>query len=129
MKVAQKAPLIKLSVVGFFMCNKALLALCGILLSFQVYASGSVVINGKLIKDRDHLHAIFAKQLNFPSNYGKTLDSLYENLSTDYSGESIIKIRPINLLKVKLGSEYINSMIQMIMNAAENNSHIILVIE
>ena len=111
------------------MCKKALLALVGVLLSFQVYASGSVVINGKLIKDRDSLHAIFAKQLNFPSNYGKTLDSLYENLSSDYSGESIIKIRPINLLKAKLGSDYINSMIQIIMNAAENNSHIILVIE
>ena len=87
------------------------------------------MINGKIIKNRDQLHAIFAKQLNFPSNYGKTLDSLYETLSSDFTGDCIIKIKPVNLLKAKLGSEYIDDMIQVIMDAAEENAHIILVLE
>ncbi len=111
------------------MFKKALLALSGLLLSFQVMASGSVLINGKEIKSREQLHAIFAKQLNFPHFYGKTLDSLYDSLSSDYSGQSIIKIKHVNLLKAKLGSEYIDAMIQAIMDAAEENPHIILVLE
>lgn len=115
--------------MGFFMLKKALLALGGILLSFQVMASGSVLINGKEIKTREQLHAIFAKQLNFHQFYGKTLDSLYDNLSSDYSGESVIKIKHVNLLKAKLGTEYIDGMIQAIMDAAEDNPRIILVLE
>ena len=111
------------------MLKKALLALSGILLSFQVLASGSVLINGKEIKNREQLHAIFAKQLNFNHLYGKTLDSLYENLSTDYSGDCIIKIKNVNLLKAKLGTDYIEAIIQAIMDASEDNPHVILVLE
>jgi hypothetical protein len=54
---------------------------------------------------------------------------LYDSLSSDYSGQSIIKIKHVNLLKAKLGSEYIDAMIQAIMDAAEENPHIILVLE
>ncbi|MDO9183033.1 MAG: barstar family protein [Bacteriovorax sp.] len=108
---------------------KALLALCGIIFSFQVMASGSVLINGKEIKNREQLQAIFAKQLNFPSFAGKNLDSLYDVLSSDYSGDSVIKIKHVNLLKAKLGTDYIDAMIQAIMDAAEDNPRIILVLE
>lgn len=111
------------------MFKKALLAFGGILLSFQLMASGSVLINGKEIKNRDQLHTLFARQLNFPRTYGKNLDALYENLSSDYAGESIIKIKHVNLLKAKLGTEYIDAMIQAIMDAAEENPHVILVLE
>ncbi|MDD4975204.1 MAG: barstar family protein [Bacteriovorax sp.] len=111
------------------MFKKALLALGGIFLSLQVMASGSVLISGKEIKSREQLHAIFAKQLNFPRFYAKTLDSLYDNLSSDYSGESVIKIKHVNLLKAKLGTDYIDAMIQAIMDAAEDNPRIILVLE
>ncbi|MBC7539844.1 MAG: barstar family protein [Bacteriovorax sp.] len=111
------------------MLKKALLALGGMILSLQVMASGSVLINGKEIKNREQLHAIFAKQLNFPHFYAKNLDSLYDNLSSDFSSESIIKIKHVNLLKAKLGTEYIDAMIQAIMDAAEDNPRVILVLE
>jgi RNAse (barnase) inhibitor barstar len=111
------------------MFKKALLVFSGIILSFQVMASGTVLINGKEIKSREQLHSIFAKQLNFSKLYGKGMDSLYDNLSADYSSESIIKIKHVSLLKAKLGTEYIDSMIQAIMDAAEDNPHVILVLE
>jgi RNAse (barnase) inhibitor barstar len=113
---------------GDFMLNKALFALVGILMSFQVMASGSVLINGKEIKNREQLHALFAKDLNY-SRYGKTIDSLYENLSLDFSSESIIKIKHVNLLKAKLGTEYITAVVNSIIAASEENSRVILVLE
>ncbi len=109
--------------------RRAMLMLCGIFFTFQVMASGSVLIDGKEIKNREQLHVVLAKNLNFPRIYGKNLDSLYEALSADFSGDSIIKIKHVNLLKAKLGSEYIESMIQTIMDVAEDNPHLILLIE
>lgn len=109
--------------------NKAMVALGGILLSFQVMASGSVNIDGKEIKTRDQLHTLLAKQLHFPGFYGRTIDSLYDILSTDYSGDNIIKIKHLNLLKAKLGTEYTEGIIQAIMDASEENPRIILVLE
>lgn len=106
-----------------------MVAIGGILLSFQVLASGSVLINGKEIKTRDQLHTLIAKQLQFPRTYGKNTDALYDILSSDYSGDSIIKIKHVNLLKLKLGPEYIESFIQAIMDASEDNPRIILVLE
>lgn len=109
--------------------NKAVVLLSGILLSFQVMASGSAIIDGKEIKSRDQLHMLLAKQLSFPGYYGRNLDSLYDVLSSDYSGDSIIKIKHVNLLKVKLGGEYIDGFIQAIRDASEDNPRIILVLE
>lgn len=109
--------------------NKAMVALGGILLSFQVMASGSVLINGKEIKSREQLHTLIAKQLGFPGDYGRNLDSLYDVLGSDFSGANIIKIKHLNLLKAKLGSDYIDAFIQAIMDASEDNPRIILVLE
>ena len=78
--------------------KNAIVALSGMLLSFQVMASGSVLINGKEIKSQDHLHKTLAKELNFPHHYGKTLDALYDTLSTDFSGQTIIHIKYLSIL-------------------------------
>ena len=116
--------------MGYFsMIKKALVLLVGMFLSHQVMASGSALINGKDIKNHNELHSAFAKQLNFPPKYGKSLDALYENLSIDYSGESIIKIKYLNLLKAKIGTEYIEAFIASIREASEENPRIILVLE
>ncbi|MFA6237309.1 MAG: barstar family protein [Bacteriovorax sp.] len=109
--------------------NRALLAFSGFLLSFQVMASGSVLINGKEIKTRDDLHTLLAKQLNLPSNYARNMDSLYYMLSTDFAGNNIIKIKHVNSLKAKLGADYIDGFIQAIMDASEDNPRIIIVLE
>lgn len=109
--------------------RNAMMALGGMLMSFQVMASGSVLINGKEIKSQDHLHTILAKQLNFPNHYGKNLDALYDMLSTDFSGQTVIKIKFVSILKSKLGSDYTDALIQAIMDASEDNPKVILVLE
>lgn len=109
--------------------KKTAIALGGILMSFQLLASGSALINGKEIKSQDHLHTILAKQLNFPSHYGKNLDALYDTLSSDFSGQTIIKIKSIGILKSKLGQEYIEALIQAIQDASEDNPKVVLLIE
>jgi ribonuclease inhibitor len=109
--------------------KNTIIALGGMLMSFQVLASGSVLINGKEVKSQDHLHSILAKQLNFPSNYGKTLDSLYDVLSTDYGGQTIIKIKSLSILRSKLGSEYTDALITAIRDASDDNPKLVLLVE
>lgn len=109
--------------------NKAVLAISGFWLSFQVMASGSISINGKDIKTREDLHSLLAKQLNLPSSYARNMDSLYYMLSTDFTGNNIIKIKHVNSLKAKLGTEYIDGFIQAVMDASEDNPRIIIVLE
>lgn len=109
--------------------KNAWLALGGMLLSFQLLASGSVLINGKEIKSKEHLHNLLAKNLNFPSYYGRNLDSLYDVLSTDFSGQTVIKIKHLSILRSKLGPDYAEAFVQTIMDASEDNPKIILVLE
>lgn len=109
--------------------KKAIVALGGILMSFQLMASGTALINGKEVKSQDHLHTMLAKQLNFPNYYGKNLDALYEILSNDHSGQTIIKIKFLAILKNKIGADYTEALIQAIMDASEDNPKILLVLE
>ena len=114
---------------GVVFMKSAFIALGGLLMSFQLMAAGSVLISGKEIKSRDHLHTYLAKQLNFPNYYGKNLDSLYDVLSTDYSSQTVIKIKFLSILKSKLGADYIDALIQVIMDASEDNPKIVLLLE
>lgn len=109
--------------------KNALIAIGGLMMSFQLMAAGSVLINGKEIKSREHLHTHLARELNFPSYYGRNLDSLYDVLSTDYKGQTIIKIKFLSILKSKLGADYTEALIQAIMDAAEDNPRIVLLLE
>lgn len=111
--------------VFIMLFKRALMALFGFVLSFQAMASGSVLINGKDIKNRDQLRTLLVKQLGNE----KTIDSLYDTLSTDFTGDSIIKIKHVNLLKAKLGSEFVEAKIHAIMDAAADNPRVILVLE
>ncbi len=99
------------------------------LLSHQVMASGSVLINGKEIKTQEDIHLQLAKQLNFSKSYGKTLDSLYYALITDLGNQNIIKIKHLSILKSKLGADYIESLIQIISDASQDNPKVVLLIE
>lgn len=109
--------------------RSALIALSGMLMSFQLMASGSVLISGKEIKSRDHLHTFLAKQLKFPSYYGRNLDSLYDVLSTDFAAQTVIKIKFLSILKSKLGTDYTEALIQVILDASEDNPRIVLLLE
>lgn len=101
----------------------------GLLFSLQAFASGTVLIDGKEIKNRDQLHSHMAKQLKFPTYYGKNLDALYDVLSTDFSGSTVIKFKHLNILKAKLGTDYVEALVQTIMDAAEDNNRVILLLE
>jgi RNAse (barnase) inhibitor barstar len=116
-------------IIGIIQMKIALIALVTLLLSFQVMASGSVLINGKEVKSHDHLHSLFAKQLNFPSNSGKSVDALYEALSSDLTGQTIIKIKSMSILKIKLGPDYMEGVIKAISDASEDNPKIVLLLE
>jgi len=109
--------------------RNAMVALSGILMLFQVFVSGSVLINGKEVRSQDHLHSILAKELNFPSHYGKTLDSLYDILSTDFGGQTIIKIKSLSILRSKLGADYTDALILAIRDASEDNPKVVLLVE
>ena len=106
-----------------------MVSLSAMLLSFQLMASGSILINGKEVKSQDHLHTMLAKQLSFPSYYGKNLDALYDVLSTDLSSKTIIKFKFLSILKSKLGADYTDALIQAIMDASEENPKVILLLE
>lgn len=107
----------------------AIVAASAMLMSFQVLASGSVLINGKEVKSQDDLHKMIAKQLNFPTTYGKNLDALYDTLSMDNSGEAVIKIKSLSILKSKLGSDYVDALIRTISDASADNPKIVLLVE
>jgi len=108
--------------------NKTMLAIGGFLLSLQVMASGSILINGSEVQTKEQLHTLLSKHLNFPDYYGGNLDSLYDVLSTDFTGESVIRINHLNKLKATLGSEYVENFIQVILDASEDNPHINLIL-
>lgn len=101
----------------------------GLFFSLQAMAAGTVLIDGKQLKNRDEMHELLAKNLKFPTYYVKTHDTLYDILSTDFSGNTIIKFKHINILKVKLGSDYVDSLVSTIMDAAEDNHRLILLLE
>lgn len=108
--------------------RNAIVAFGAMMMSFQVMASGSVLINGKEIKSQDELHKLIAKELNFPTTYGKNLDSLYDVLSAD-SGQVVFKIKSVSILKSKIGSDYVDGVIRAISDASADNPKIVLLLE
>lgn len=109
--------------------KKLLGFLFAMIFSVSAFASGSVQLNGKLIKNREELHTVIAKGLNFPSYYGKNLDALYDILVSDFSGETIIKIKHLNFLRQRLGNTYTQAFLEVIGEASETNPRVILVLE
>ena len=99
------------------------------LMSFQIMASGSALINGKEIKTQLDFHTELAKQLNFSKTYGKNLDSLYYALITGSENQNIIKIKHLSILKSKLGADNVEALIQIILDASQDNPKVVLLVE
>lgn len=114
--------------MGISEMRNATIAFSAMIMSFQVMASNSVLINGKEVKSQDHLHMMIAKQLNLPSNYGRNLDALFDVLRTD-SGQVVIKIKSLSILKSKIGADYVEGVIRAISDASEENRKIVLLLE
>lgn len=97
--------------------------------SINIFASGTAVINGKAIKTREELHTTLATSLKFPKFYGKNLDALYDTLVADTSGESIIRVKNLSILRARVGNEYVQSFLETIGDASEQNPRVILLLE
>lgn len=109
--------------------KKLLSAFIAFLFCFNLFASGTVMLNGKQIKNKEDLHVVIAKGLNFPSFYGKNLDALYDVLSNDTAGDSVIKIKSASILKQRIGVNYFDALLETINAASDNNPKVILILE
>jgi len=108
---------------------KIAITLVLLVFSINIFAAGKVMINGKDIRTKEDLHTALYKNLDFPKYYGRTLDSLFDVLSTDYSGETIIHLQNVALLKKRLGNDYVEDFFQVIADASEVNPRIVLILE
>lgn len=61
------------------------------------------ILDGTAIKDKDTLHSILAKNLEFPEWYGRNLDALCDCL-TDLKEETLIRILYGDAMDVQLGN-------------------------
>lgn len=61
------------------------------------------ILDGTAIKDKDTLHNILARDLEFPEWYGKNLDALCDCL-TDLKEETLIRILYGDAMDVQLGN-------------------------
>lgn len=104
-------------------------AMCAVMMSFQVMASRVVLINGKEASSQEEIHTIFVKQLSFSKSYGRNIDALYDILSTDFGNQTTIKIKHLSILKSKLGADYVEALIQAILEASQDNPKVVLLLE
>lgn len=109
--------------------KKVLITLMFLIVTVNSFASGSVLLNGKTIKTKQDLHKILAKDLHFPKFYGNNLDALFDTLVVDVSGETIIKLKFIDIMKKRLGTEYVDTLIETLSEAADENAKVIIVFE
>ena len=109
--------------------KKAIIAIVMIMVSINSFATGTVLINGRSIKSKDDLQLALIKNLNLPKYNGKSLESLSDYLVMDSNGEYIIKVKNVEILKARLGVEYVNNLLQVITDASEENPKLILVLE
>jgi RNAse (barnase) inhibitor barstar len=95
----------------------------------SVFSSENIQLDGKHIKSRDELQRILEKQLRLPINSAKNFDEVYNVLLADMKTESVVRIKHLEILKNKLGDQYIEDFIEVVNLAAEDNLHVILILE
>ena len=108
---------------------RILVSLCILSFSINGFAAGNVQIDGKKIKNREDMQRLLEKQLHFPTNYDKVPDAVYEVLLADLKTESIVRIKHLEILRKKLGEQYVDDFIEAVDFAAEENIHVVLILE
>jgi RNAse (barnase) inhibitor barstar len=108
---------------------KILVLLFLVIFSAQLLASSNIVIDGKKTKNREEMQIQIEKQLEMRRNSGKDFEAIYEILQSDLKSESIIRIKHLDILRKKLGEQYVQDFIETIGRAAEDNLHVVLIIE
>jgi ribonuclease inhibitor len=85
-----------------------------------------IVLDARKMNTREKAHEYLAKECEFPDYYGKNLDAAYDCLST--CGETIITVEHAGTLEKNLG-DYGKAFLQVLKDAGENNSKLIIEIK
>lgn len=84
-----------------------------------------VTLNGYNITSMEQVHEILAKELKFPSYYGKNLDALYDMLVHEQV-EVVITIINAGLLSYNIGEDKVQAILDTLNSAQEANSKIMV---
>lgn len=76
-------------------------------------------LNGAKMTDKAKTHAYLQRKLNLPDYYGNNLDALWDCLSTDFSGKTIIILKT-DLIIENLGT-YGEAIIKLFQKASQEN--------
>jgi RNAse (barnase) inhibitor barstar len=111
------------------MSLKVLALLFTMTLSIETFAAGKVFLDGKKLKNRDEMQLLLEKELMMPAHASKNFGAVYDVLLADYKTESLVRIKHLEILRKKMGAEYIEDFIEIVGQAAEDNAHVILIME
>ncbi|MBQ2020934.1 MAG: barstar family protein [Peptococcaceae bacterium] len=83
-------------------------------------------LDGAVLKSKEELHSTISWQLALPDYYGRNLDALWDVLST-WSAPLRIEVTHTDLLKLYL-ADYVDALLELLHDAAAENSTITLII-
>ena len=83
-------------------------------------------LDGTVLKSKEELHSTISWQLALPDYYGCNLDALWDVLST-WSAPLRIEVTHTDLLKLHL-ADYVDALLELLHDAAAENSTITLII-
>jgi RNAse (barnase) inhibitor barstar len=98
-------------------------------LTIDTFAAGKVFLDGKKLKNREEMQLLLEKELMMPANTSKNFGAVYDVLLADYKTESLVRIKHLEILRKKMGKAYIEDFIEIVGQAAEDNAHVILILE
>lgn len=93
----------------------------------EINMKKSVLINGKMISNRNDLYQYLQKKFNYPESTGHNLDALWDVLSYSKSLKKITLIHTQEL-RLKLG-DYAQSLIDLFMELNHKNQIQLIIFE
>ena len=97
--------------------------------SANTFAANNILIDGKKVKNSDDLTGLLKKQMTTLTAAGKSAETAYYILQSDFKSESIVRIKNLAFLRKKIGEQYVDDFISDINEAAEENPKVVLVLE